>query len=120
MSTIGENIRKRRKELGITQEELAERMGYKSKSSINKIEVGANDLPQRKILAFANALNTSPAALMGWVEEEGSQKNTMIAQLLGRMRRDDRFYNMVRKLALLDEAQTGSIEQLLNVFVPNE
>lgn len=44
-------------------------MGYKSRSSINKIETGENDIPQSKIVAFARALNTSPSYLMGWEEE---------------------------------------------------
>jgi transcriptional regulator with XRE-family HTH domain len=71
MSTIiGRKIQKRRKELGITQEELASKMGYKSKSSINKIELGINDIPQNKISLFADALMTTPSYLMGW--EDGN------------------------------------------------
>ena len=31
------NIRKRREELGMTQQELADKLGYSSKSTINKI-----------------------------------------------------------------------------------
>ena len=69
MSTIGKQIQKRRKELGWTQEELANKMGYKSKSTINKIELGINDIPQSKIVLFAETLLTSPAYLMGWQEE---------------------------------------------------
>lgn len=69
MSTIGSNIQSKRKELGITQEELAKRLGYKSKSTINKIEMGINDVPQSKIVRFAEALCTTPAFLMGWNEE---------------------------------------------------
>lgn len=65
MSDIYTRIRVRREELGLSQEELAERMGYKSKSSINKIEMGINDIPQSKVLAFARALGTSTAYLMG-------------------------------------------------------
>ncbi len=70
MSTIGKNIAAIRKSLGITQEELAELVGYRSKSTINKIELGINDIPQSKIVMFAKALNTTPAVLMGWDEEE--------------------------------------------------
>ena len=44
MANIGANICKRRKELGMTQEELAEALGYKSKSSINKIELGKTSI----------------------------------------------------------------------------
>lgn len=69
MSTIGENIQQMRKALGWTQEDLAKRMGYKSKSTINKIELGINDIPQNKIVKFAEVLGTTPAHLMGWLEE---------------------------------------------------
>lgn len=40
MLEIYKRIRARREELGISQEELAKRMGYRSRSSINKIENG--------------------------------------------------------------------------------
>ena len=70
MSTVGDNILVMRKKLGLTQEELAKMMGYKSKSTINKIELGINDIPQSKIAQFAEVLGTTPAHLMGWDEEE--------------------------------------------------
>ncbi len=67
-------IRQRREELGLTQDELAKRMGYKSRSSINKIEMGENDIPQSKIVQFAKALETTPGDLMGWdMEKNASQ-----------------------------------------------
>jgi transcriptional regulator with XRE-family HTH domain len=68
MSTVSENILMLRKQLGLTQEELAIKMGYKSKSTINKIELGINDIPQSKIIKFAEVLGTTPAFLMGWEE----------------------------------------------------
>lgn len=67
--TIGDRIRERREELGMTQSELAEYMGYKSRSSINKIENGTNDIPQSKVVRFAEALNTTVSHLMGWDED---------------------------------------------------
>ena len=69
MSTIGDNILLIRKQLGWTQEDLARRMGYKSKSTINKIEMGINDIPQSKIVKFAEVLGTTPARLMGWTDD---------------------------------------------------
>ncbi len=65
MSDIYARIKHRREELGLSQEELAVRMGYKSRSSINKIELGINDIPQSKVIAFAKALNTTTAYLIG-------------------------------------------------------
>lgn len=70
MSDIYTRIRIRREQLGLSQEELAARMGYKSKSSINKIEMGINDIPQSKVLAFARALETTTAYLMGCDDDE--------------------------------------------------
>lgn len=70
MSTVGDNILTLRKQLGWTQEDLAKRMGYKSKSTINKIEMGINDIPQSKIAKFAEVLGTTPAYLMGWEDEQ--------------------------------------------------
>lgn len=63
-SQIGKRIRSRREELGITQEELAVRLGYKSKTTIAKIENGTNDIVQSKVTIFAEALNTSVSYLM--------------------------------------------------------
>jgi transcriptional regulator with XRE-family HTH domain len=65
MLEVYENIRARRIALKMTQQELARKMGYKSTSTIAKIESGENDIPQAKLAAFANALNTTPAELMG-------------------------------------------------------
>lgn len=70
---IGKRIKDRREELGLTQEELAEKVGYKSKSAIQKIERGVNELRQEKIATFAKALATTPLYLMGWVEEKAPE-----------------------------------------------
>lgn len=65
MTDIGTAIKNRREELGMTQDELAEKTGYKSRSSINKIEKGCNDLPRIKIEQFSRALEVSPAFFLG-------------------------------------------------------
>lgn len=72
MSEIYKRIRARREELGMSQEELAKKMGYKSRSSINKIESGTNDIPQSKVEAFAKALQTTTFYLMGGDEPSSS------------------------------------------------
>lgn len=70
MSIVGQKISYYRGQLGWTQEELAEKMGYKHKSSINKIELGIADITQSKVVQFAKVLGTTPACLMGWHDEE--------------------------------------------------
>lgn len=63
---IGDRIRNKRLELGMTQKELAKKLGYKTKGSVTKIESGYQNLTQPKIVAMAKALETTPAYLMGW------------------------------------------------------
>lgn len=70
MLQLYKNIKNRRIELGMTQSNLAEKTGYADKSMIAKIEKGQVDLPQTKIELFAKALNTTPADLMGWDDNE--------------------------------------------------
>ena len=65
MSDLSTRVRLRREQLGLSQEELARRMGYRSRSSIPKLEKGINDLPQSKVEELAQALETTPAALLG-------------------------------------------------------
>lgn len=79
------NIKKRRKELGLTQSELARRVGYKDKTAIAHIEKGDIDLPQSKIVAFADALNTTPGDLLGEVEKEANPKVELIARKLEKL-----------------------------------
>lgn len=61
---IGGRIRKQRERLGWSQDELAQRLGYKSRSSINKMELGIQDVPQRRVREFANVLGVEISYLM--------------------------------------------------------
>lgn len=72
---IGDRIKKRREELDMSQEQLAKKVGYKSRSSINKIELDGRGLPQNKIVALAKALETTPAYLMGWMDDDLQVEN---------------------------------------------
>ena len=67
--TLYERIRHRREQLGISQGQLAEELGYTNRSTIAKIESGKNDITQSKIVAFAHALDTTPQYLMGWTDD---------------------------------------------------
>lgn len=67
--SVGERIAKRRKELGLTQQELAAKMGYSSKTTINKIELGINNVSDKKLFAFAEALDVDVAWLLGANEQ---------------------------------------------------
>lgn len=66
---LSKKVKKRREELGWSQEELAKKMGYSSRTSINKIENG-RPCSQKIIVRLAKALETTPSFLMGWQEDE--------------------------------------------------
>ena len=115
MLEIGKNIMARRKELGMTQEELAKKMGYKSKSTINKIENGTNDIPQSKIVKFAEVLKTTPAYLMGW--EKVQKENNTITDVVLRMTNDSDFFDLVETLHNLDSEKIASVKQMISAFL---
>lgn len=62
--SVGSNIRKRRIELGLSQQELADAMGFKTRSSIAKIESGANDISQSKLIKLSGILCSSIEAII--------------------------------------------------------
>ncbi len=62
--SVGTNIKKRRYELQMSQQELADALGYKTRSTIAKIESGENDISQKKLQKFAEILDTSVSALI--------------------------------------------------------
>ncbi len=87
-NSVGERIRKRRLDLGMSQEELATLVGYESKSTINKIESGVNTkrgLNQSKIKAFADALQTTPSYIMGWEDDEETPKGLFPINIMNDM-----------------------------------
>lgn len=80
---VGSNIKKRRFELRMSQQELADAMGYKTRSTIAKIESGENDVSQKKLERFASVLDTTVEALIfghGAVQTDNLEENE-IAQL---------------------------------------
>ena len=67
--TFGQRVEKIRKEKGLTQDELAKRVGYTSRSTISKIERDERDVPRSAVTKLAEALEVKPSTLMGWEDE---------------------------------------------------
>lgn len=110
-----ERIKSLRKQRGLTQAQLAERVGYSGKSMISYIEQGKVDLTESKIVEFANALQTTPSYLMGWIDDpdrpypgisvskEYDRKQIVISKSAGLNKQQ--FKRLVRYLDLLLEEQ---------------
>jgi transcriptional regulator with XRE-family HTH domain len=113
---VGERIRQRREELNMTQEELAKKVGYTSRSSVAKVEANANGMLQSKLILFANALQTTPAYLLGWEETPAQTKNDAITDIILRLRADEAFLNMVETLSKLPPEQLTAVDSLIRAF----
>ncbi|MEG0292648.1 MAG: helix-turn-helix transcriptional regulator [Bacilli bacterium] len=123
--SIGERIKERRIQLNMSQDELASKLGYSSRSSINKIELGINDITQSKVIDFANALQTTPAYLMEWdeavsnLDPYGLDKSKMIKHLGENQELVEIYKNIVDNenlLLLFDKAKDLSESDLKAVL----
>ncbi len=77
---IGKKIKDLRKSQKMSQDELAKKIGYLSRSSINKIENAERKLPADKIDLVAEIFKVSPSYLMGW---DAETENSMRIPILG-------------------------------------
>jgi transcriptional regulator with XRE-family HTH domain len=64
--TIGRRIRKRREQLGLSQDDLAIMMGYSGRSAISAVENDKRDISWENVCKYAKALKCSPSYLMKW------------------------------------------------------
>ncbi len=80
--TLGKRIKKLRQMAGLTQEQLAEAIGYETKTSISKIENDKLDLNQSTVVALARVLKTTPSVIMGWseIEEQTEEEKEQAAR----------------------------------------
>ena len=82
MKEVAERIRKIREERGMTQQDLADALGLKSRSSINKIEQNTYEISLEKIKKIARALNVDPDYLaFGDEDDKKEQINTLFERL---------------------------------------
>lgn len=79
---FGLRVKRKREELGYTQDMLAKMIGYKHKTSIAKIEKGERDLPRKKIIELAEALQTTPDYLMGWNGYHSSNSESIASRIV--------------------------------------
>ena len=73
---IGERIKQRREELGLSVDDLARRLG-KHRATVYRYENGdIENMPADILIPIANALLTTPAELLGIEDEKNSPSET--------------------------------------------
>ena len=112
MSTIGERVYKRRIEIGLTQDELAQRLGYKTRSSIAKIESNTNDFPQKKLSAFAEALRCDVNYLTGTEQTVEQMKEK--AKFDSYIAREPEIQKMLKKYVALPDEKKQAVKKLVD------
>lgn len=104
--SIGERIKARRQELGLSQRDLAKRMGYTDHTTITRVESGKVDLPMSRVAKFAEALRVSPSYIMGWEDEDKKNPATM----------DGMSENRMKLMRFLETVPEDKAEMLLKVM----
>ena len=109
--TIGAKIKTKRKELGLSVDELAEQIG-KNRATVYRYENGdIENLPLDVLEPIATALCTTPAHLMGW------ENNEIIANILTRLQSDEDFLNVVQTLNRLENKKWERVVEMLTIFL---
>ena len=100
--TVGLIIAKKRKELGLSQEELAERVGI-SQESLSRMEKGAIAPKFERLQAFADAFNCQVADLFAAKEYTHSERVRNLMETLNGLSPDalEAVTDIVKRIASL-------------------
>ena len=113
--TIGQRIKQKRIEMKLSADELAKRLG-KNRATVYRYENGdIENLPIDILEPIAQALNTTPAYLMGW--QQIKKENDVQTDIVSRLFDDEIFKGIVEDLNKLDDTQLLSIRQMLTAFL---
>jgi transcriptional regulator with XRE-family HTH domain len=109
--SIGGRIKARRNELGLSQRELAARLGYKDHTTLTRIEAGKVDLNQSKIGQFARALNVTPGYLMGWDAEPPA---AALGEIAASVLQSPGILKLVHEYMMLGEDDQATVRALVS------
>ena len=113
--TVGDRIRKHRELSGISQTDLAEKIGV-SKQTLYKYEKNViTNIPSDKIEEIAKVLNVSESCLIGWENKEielinEEEKGKSLAKLIA----NENMLDAVVKLSKLQPEDKEMVVNLIN------
>lgn len=111
MEKTGDLVKRRREEMGLSQEELARLLAYKHKTSINKIEAGKSGIPRAKLPEFARVLGVDIAALAEWDENKKTASVDYCVEQLMHLIGWDLIYDAEGNVILLKNGVTYELEE---------
>lgn len=80
--TVADRIKEKRELLGLTQLDLAKRLGLRSKTSISRIEQSEDNVSLKDVQRIADALGCSPLELMGWIDPNDDKFDEQTKRLI--------------------------------------
>lgn len=108
---VGERIKECRMALGWSQRELSDKMGYSNHSTITRVENGQVDLPQSKLVKFADVLGTTTAHLMGWDKESEE-----LADIFSGVMSNPGALRLMKTYMSLDDAGKKKVDTILEAL----
>lgn len=114
--TVGKRIKLIREEQGLTQEELAKKMGYSWKSSVSEAEKCGDNITTTKVKKFADALGVSFKYLMGYEDRNGNPIPTNPEEEEKTKRIRDLYATIPPEV--LEDAETDSqLKEVISLFL---
>lgn len=116
--TLGQKLKARRKELNLTQGQVAKKVGVAIQTIYKYENEIVTNMPLDRLEIIANALDVTPAYLMGWedITPETEKKNDAIADIILRLRTDNNYLEVVQSLSELSPEQLSAVKSFLSAF----
>lgn len=118
---LGKRITQRRQEINMTMDELAHLMGYKHRSSIQKLENGENGLPSDKVEELAGYLQMDPAELMGWIRLDAKNHGMtkLVQKALEQVMPSEEEFKLLNDMAMLNADGQELVINFINSLLQN-
>lgn len=118
---MGKRITKRRQEINMTMDELAHLMGYKHRSSIQKLESGENGLPQDRVEELAGYLQMDPTELVGWVRLDVNNHGLtkLMQKTLEQVMPSEEEFKLLNDMAMLNADGQELVLNFINSLLQN-
>ena len=112
--TLAQRLKSRREQLKLTQSYVAKKIGVATQTIFKYENEIVTNIPLDRLELLAKALDVTPAYLMGW--EDSESNNSLIADIIIKLRTDDNFMEVVADLYKLSPEQLQAVKLLLHTF----
>ena len=127
--TVADRVKLRREELGMSQEELAHKMGLKSRSSITRIEKSGDEISLKDVERLSEALDCSPMYLMDWSDDVHYKPNyiepVIVAERTNYGTNTEKIFSekeneFIKLYSRLSDAQKDLVDNMMKAFLEKQ